>query len=631
MDTNDLRAYNLLKRLKVIYLVNGILTFKDGGFSAIKKKLKNKKMKLTDGNFTEITLNSEENLQVVNFEIGKIDVVIANDVSLQNVIKILGKSEYNFIKIGDCEDCQGINLCTFNTIFLSRSFIYIYNIDKCNFDNVLNIKCSDDLNDKIENYKKSFEGLKLIANYNSKNNISVKAATFFNYVGTNYYSGGAERYLLDLHEVARKMGINLNIYQNADVNYFRKYNNVNVIGLKNEECPLNYSMKFLETQSKNYIDQSYNFTSLNIYSAFNECFPFCASPSIGISHGISWDGSNNKVVDGIDFWNNKKIFIESAMKCDKLISVDTNTANWFQTIDYNFGNQCVSVIPNYVNTNEFYPNSDYLEKKDKIIITYPRRLYEPRGLYVVLDIVEEILDKYSNVEFHFVGKGFEEDLANINIKIDKYGERIKCYSKSPFEMHEVYKKSDISLIPTLYSEGTSLSCLEALASGNIVIATRIGGLTDLVINNHNGYLIEPNCNSLKSTIFKILDNYENQEIIRENALRTANAFNINSWNESWTKEIENFNLDVKSENNDLVEFYVNDVKNISSEMTKLIKDELLIGNLIYIRSNNLKGLTNFGLIQYVLDDEEVVSTAKAIYVSECYKDIKRNDCEIKVI
>jgi len=44
------------------------------------------------------------------------------------------------------------------------------------------------------------------------------------------------------------------------------------------------------------------------------------------------------------------------------------------------------------------------------------------------------------------------------------------------DMNLVYKKGDITVIPTLYAEGTSLSCLEAMAAGNCVIATKYRGI-----------------------------------------------------------------------------------------------------------------------------------------------------------
>lgn len=576
-----------------------------------------------------------EFLSKVNFEVGKIDIVFESKIALKKIDKILNNLNLNYnIFVFDEEELddkrfQKINKYTFKNVFSLRSFIYLYQNKECSFANCFNINIDSDVSKTIDELLKTIKGIKLLANYNQKNNISVKTSTFFNYQGTNYYSGGAERYLLDLHEVCTELGINLNVYQHGEKPFFRKYHNINVIGLNLPNETIDYSYNFIDKQTKNYIYHTYYNTNLHIYSAFQECYPNHIGPSIGISHGISWDNKINHYSYGKDFfWENKKIFLEGALFCNKLISVDTNTANWFQTIDYELGNRKFHVIPNYVDTNEFSPRKDYLKIKDKIIITYPRRLYEPRGLYIVLDIIDDILKKYNNVEFHFVGKGFDEDLKNIEKKIKKYPNNIKCYSKAPEEMKEVYKITDISLIPTQYSEGTSLSCLEALSSGNIVVATRIGGLTDLIINNLNGYLIEPSSESLKETIINILDNFDKQEKLRKIGIETAKAFNKNNWKEKWKKEINSFKLKCQSQNNDLIEIYLNDIERISPEILEIIKRELIKGNLLYLRVNKLPICDDFthDLIQIVSADEEIVNKAKKVYKEKNYLgDINRKD------
>lgn len=576
-----------------------------------------------------------EFLSKVNFEVGKIDIVFESKIALKKIDKILNNLNLNYnIFVFDEEELddkrfQKINKYTFKNVFSLRSFIYLYQNKECSFANCFNINIDSDVSKTIDELLKTIKGIKLLANYNQKNNISVKTSTFFNYQGTNYYSGGAERYLLDLHEVCTELGINLNVYQHGEKPFFRKYHNINVIGLNLPNETIDYSYNFIDKQTKNYIYHTYYNTNLHIYSAFQECYPNHIGPSIGISHGISWDNKINHYSYGKDFfWENKKIFLEGALFCNKLISVDTNTANWFQTIDYELGNRKFHVIPNYVDTNEFSPRKDYLKIKDKIIITYPRRLYEPRGLYIVLDIIDDILKKYNNVEFHFVGKGFAEDLKNIEKKIKKYPNNIKCYSKAPEEMKEVYKITDISLIPTQYSEGTSLSCLEALSSGNIVVATRIGGLTDLIINNLNGYLIEPSSESLKETIINILDNFDKQEKLRKIGIETAKAFNKNNWKEKWKKEINSFKLKCQSQNNDLIEIYLNDIERISPEILEIIKRELIKGNLLYLRVNKLPICDDFthDLIQIVSADEEIVNKAKKVYKEKNYLgDINRKE------
>lgn len=561
-------------------------------------------------------LTPTEQLNKIKFEQGNIDIIIAKDVNIENIS--LKKINFNLFHLKEGY-INSINEYTFQNVFKNRSYIYIYNKVVSTHKNAININYKSNLQQELDNLMSTFEGLKLFSNYNSNHNISVKTSTFFDFYGTNYYSGGAERYLLDLHEVCKAMGYNLNVYQLANIPFFRKYHNVNVIGLCQENEKVNSSYFYMDKQTKNYIYHTYNNTELHIYSAFQECYPNHIGPSIGISHGISWDGPANHYSYGKDFfWENKKIYLDSSYYCNKLISVDTNTANWFQTIDYNLGNDKFHVIPNYVDTKEFKPKNSKKNDKEKIIITYPRRLYEPRGLYIVLDIIDDILTKYPNVEFRFIGKGFDEDIKNINKKIKKWPGRIKCYNKAPQEMYTVYQQSDISLIPTLYSEGTSLSCLEALSSENIVIATRIGGLTDIIIDGYNGYLIEPSSKSLKLKLNEILSNFDKQDTIIKNSRESAKAFNKEKWVERWINEIKEFDLKGTSKNNELIEIYLKNINNISTKMLNIIKSELQKGSLIYLRFEEKLNNDNIshGLLQVVDFDEEIVNIAKKVYVDK---------------
>lgn len=614
MNERDLRSYNVLKRYKVIGLVNKVLVVKDSGFKGLMNKSKEKKdlkkYKLKSGE----VLTNEAKLKL---EVGSIDVVLENSNMYEDVNKELKdeKVTYYYLNGTQKSKLNKLNSFDFPRLFVNRAFIYVTNkkVNVSDFYYCINVNYKN--LDKIKEILNSNEGLKLYGNYNTTNNITVKASTFFNDIGTNYYSGGAERYLIDLHEVCNEMGFNLDIYQNGSKPYFRKYNNINVIGLKPIGIKNAFNYEFMDRQTKNYIYETKFKSNLHIYSAFQECYPNHIGPSIGISHGISWDSKCNNYQNGIEFWNSNKWFIDSAHMCDKLVSVDTNTANWFQTINFDIGNRKFHVIPNYVDTKEFSPRKDYLEKRDKIVITYPRRLYEARGLYITLDVVDDILDKYDNVEFHFVGKGFQDDLDKVEEKVKKYNGRVKCYSKSPYEMHEVYKMSDISLIPTQYSEGTSLSCLEAMASGNIVVATRIGGLTDLILNEYNGYLIEPDKDSLRVTLEKILDNFESHKEMKKNAIKVAEKFNKNTWKDKWKQVISSMNLKGNSKTNELVEFYLEDVKSLDDKVYDLVKKELIDGNLVYLKFKNALKNDNLtgNLLQVVPYDEEVVSKAVRVY------------------
>lgn len=69
------------------------------------------------------------------------------------------------------------------------------------------------------------------------------------------------------------------------------------------------------------------------------------------------------------------------------------------------------------------------------------------------------------------------------------------------------KKSDILVLPSVCMENSPLVILEAMALGIPVIASKIGGIPDLVIDNKTGYLFKPrDVQDLAAKILKLAKN-----------------------------------------------------------------------------------------------------------------------------
>ncbi len=450
---------------------------------------------------------------------------------------------------------------------------------------------------------------------------NVMAVAFLDFDGKNFFAGGAERYLLDLADVFRAHGITLNIYQYGKSTWMRRMSGMNIISLAqqkeytSEEEVMDNHLLF----NRAFYDISNESTAVNLYSAFWLGIPYNAKPSIGISHGVSWDYRTCKFYDGNSFWLNNGRYIDAARQSDLMISVDTNTANWFQTIDYDVGMNTV-VIPNYVNLNQFKPAVHFEKQDDKVVILYPRRLYDARGFYLVLEILDTVLSKYPFVDFHFVGRGTKEDTENLLKKISAWGERIKWYSLLPEEMPKAYQQADITLIPTLYSEGTSLSCLEAMASGNAIIATRIGGLSDLVISGYNGYLINPHADELLWGIENLLADKNQMAYFKNNGVQIAQAFSKEKWERAWSSIIQAYALhDTVSPPSRLVSLYLDQEANWDfCKLGKLIGWFLENGDIVYIRVKNhgKAWFQSFGRIQWLEWDEEDLQKPDFILADE---------------
>jgi glycosyltransferase involved in cell wall biosynthesis len=72
----------------------------------------------------------------------------------------------------------------------------------------------------------------------------------------------------------------------------------------------------------------------------------------------------------------------------------------------------------------------------------------------------------------------------------------------------IYADLDV-LVVSSDNEGTPVSAIEAMAAGRPVVATRVGGLTDLIADGETGYLVPPrDPDQLASTILRLLQDPE---------------------------------------------------------------------------------------------------------------------------
>ena len=73
------------------------------------------------------------------------------------------------------------------------------------------------------------------------------------------------------------------------------------------------------------------------------------------------------------------------------------------------------------------------------------------------------------------------------------------------------------------TEGLPVVLLEALASGKPLVATRVGGATDIIIDGQNGYLAIPeNAQDLALKIGQLLE--MDTEILTQNAKASVQKF-----------------------------------------------------------------------------------------------------------
>ncbi len=142
-------------------------------------------------------------------------------------------------------------------------------------------------------------------------------------------------------------------------------------------------------------------------------------------------------------------------------------------------------IANGVDTEIFRPGakSDYLHSIVDIapetpLIGHIGRLSPEKGPEVFIQVAGKVHKKQANCHFVLVGEGPMREKLENEINILGLGNWIH-FAGLQSDMSRVYSSLDLA-VSTSYSEGMPLAIIEAMASGIPVVATNVGGVSDIV-------------------------------------------------------------------------------------------------------------------------------------------------------
>lgn len=365
-----------------------------------------------------------------------------------------------------------------------------------------------------------------------KKKIGILAECLFQYDGVTDLKGGGERWLVDFVKLLEKLGYQTVCYQFSYEKFSKFYNNeIPIKGLGNvtSKEPGQYYVDGWNEFHKLAEDCEGVFLLSMLLSVFK-----AVKPTITVSHGLVFDGwmplSDFRPLEFMG------LFVKWIENATHTISVDSNSIKVMQ-VHCPTNVAKMSYVPNYVDLNVFKP----FEKKDTSTfnILFPRRLQWCRGYTTMMAATDILLDKYNDITITFCGRGNKEEEEHFGSWFkNKPKDKVKHISYEMKDMWKAYQNMDCACIPTIMAEGTSLSCLEAQASGVVPIVTPVGGLTDLVFDKYNGLIVkaddtwDSNTANPKYLVEGIEYLYHNRDKLaqmRENALNIVKTFSKERW------------------------------------------------------------------------------------------------------
>jgi glycosyltransferase involved in cell wall biosynthesis len=143
--------------------------------------------------------------------------------------------------------------------------------------------------------------------------------------------------------------------------------------------------------------------------------------------------------------------------------------------------------------------------KNSPIIGIVGRTSHDKGQIILLDACSIVTKSFPDVQILIVGEDYQRD--EIMLRASKYGlqRNVVMTGRVPSnDLYQLYSIMDLVAIPSR-SEGFGLTAVEAMVAGKPVVASRVGGLTEIVQDGITGFLVEPqNHRELADAILKCL-------------------------------------------------------------------------------------------------------------------------------
>jgi glycosyltransferase involved in cell wall biosynthesis len=189
----------------------------------------------------------------------------------------------------------------------------------------------------------------------------------------------------------------------------------------------------------------------------------------------------------------------------------------------------INVIPNGINIEKIGSLGIEQNSMDSDYLMYVGRLEPRKGVHILARSLPGVFKHYPNLKMVFIGKDMvygngmmREFILDIN---REYPGNIVFTGFVPDEKkYPLIKYCKLVVLPSLW-ENFPYTCLESMALGKAIIATKGSGYDEIIENDQSGFLVEAgNPFALQNKIIECLDNEDKILQVEQQVKRRAEDF-----------------------------------------------------------------------------------------------------------
>jgi glycosyltransferase involved in cell wall biosynthesis len=205
-------------------------------------------------------------------------------------------------------------------------------------------------------------------------------------------------------------------------------------------------------------------------------------------------------------------------RCDRLIAITSRMRELYTKI---IGEERIRVIPFAVDTDLFKPSLTD-SGNDGFEVLYAGSLYTLKGVDYLIRAMADVDGHGLKARLTIVGEGQQKkDLMALARKLH-ISKNVMFEGFVPYaDMPKYYKQCDVFCFPTL-GEPFGEAVIEAMACGKPVIATNIGGPSEIIQDQVDGILVPPfSPGAIAQQIIRLIEDQKETRRLGERARETA--------------------------------------------------------------------------------------------------------------
>jgi glycosyltransferase involved in cell wall biosynthesis len=191
----------------------------------------------------------------------------------------------------------------------------------------------------------------------------------------------------------------------------------------------------------------------------------------------------------------------------------------------------IEVIPNGVD-NEKFRNAKEINLDGDPALLFVGRLEYIKGVDILVKSMKGIIKELPNATLHIVGDGTLMRQLKSFVISNGLETRVIFHGRISQNLPSFYKSADICVFPSRFDIAPN-AILEAMSAGKPIIASKIGGIPEIIKSFENGILINLRVSDLVNSVIT-LSNDSNllNKICQKNMLKIQNY--------SWSKMAEDY-------------------------------------------------------------------------------------------